>query len=46
MTKREAILAAKAAFAALPEHRRRELEARFDRARLQAQWHAEYTRPA
>lgn len=40
-----AIAAAKLAVAALPENRRAQLTRRFDLARLQAKWHAEYTRP-
>lgn len=45
MSKRtEAIRAAKATFAALPEKRRAELNARFDLAQLEAQYHATYVR--
>jgi hypothetical protein len=39
-----AIAAAKAALAELPEHRRAELNARFDLAGLQAREHAAYVR--
>lgn len=41
---REAILAARDAFAKLPKHRREELDARFEAAQAQARWHANYRR--
>lgn len=43
---REALLAARTEYGAIPEHRRDELERRFDTARRAAREHASYTRRA